>query len=139
MERYLELGCVRQLSRELTERGTVSKVRISKQGIKSGGCQFSRGALYERWAHLIYLGKIRHKQERYPGQHEAIVPRELWEKSVQRRLRTNVVRGLRYPRPVRLPVCWRERSSMLTASRSMPKGRRRRDWRYLAPRLAQPG
>jgi len=37
-ERYLELGCVRQLSRELDERGIVSKVRISKKGIKSGGC-----------------------------------------------------------------------------------------------------
>ncbi len=46
-ERYLELGCVRQLSRELDERGIVSKVRISKKGIKSGGCRFSRGALYE--------------------------------------------------------------------------------------------
>jgi hypothetical protein len=27
-ERYLELGCVRRLSRELDERGIVSKVRI---------------------------------------------------------------------------------------------------------------
>ena len=38
-ERYLELGSVRQLSRELDERGIVSKVRISKKGIKSGGCR----------------------------------------------------------------------------------------------------
>ena len=90
--RYLELGCVRQLSRELAERGIVSKVRISKKGIESGGCRFSRGALYELLSNPIHIGEIRHKQERYPGQHEAIVPRELWEE-VQQRLRTNAARG----------------------------------------------
>ena len=77
-ERYLELGCVRQLSKELDERGIVSKVRISKKGVNPGGCRFSRGALYELLANPIHIGEIRHKQERYPGQHEAIVPRELW-------------------------------------------------------------
>jgi site-specific DNA recombinase len=94
-ERYLELGCVRQLSKELDERGIVSKVRISKKGIKSGGCRFSRGALYELLANPIHIGEIRHKQERYPGQHQAIVPRELWER-VQQRLRENAARG---PKP----------------------------------------
>src|SRR6267143_1107825 len=39
-ERYLELGCVRQLSKELDKRGIVSKIRISKKGTKSGGCSF---------------------------------------------------------------------------------------------------
>jgi ATP-dependent Lon protease len=66
-ERYLELGCVRQLSKELDERAIVSKVRISKKGIKSGGCRFSRGALYELLANPIHIGEIRHKQDRYPG------------------------------------------------------------------------
>jgi DNA invertase Pin-like site-specific DNA recombinase len=91
-ERYLELGCVRQLSRELHEHGVVSKVRISKKGVKSGGCRFSRGALYELLANPIHIGEIRHKQERYPGQHEAIVPHELWER-VQQRLGVNAARG----------------------------------------------
>jgi len=91
-ERYLELGCVRQLSKELEKRGIVSKVRVSQKGIKSGGCRFSRGALYELLANPIYIGEIRHKQERHPGQHEAILPRELWE-SVQQRLNGNATRG----------------------------------------------
>jgi site-specific DNA recombinase len=39
----------------------------------------------------IYLGEIRHKHERHPGQHEAIVSRELWER-VQQRLRDQGVR-----------------------------------------------
>jgi site-specific DNA recombinase len=90
--RYLELGCVRQLSKELDKQGIVSKVRVSKQGIKSGGCRFSRGALYELLANPIYIGEIRHKQERHPGQHEAILPRELWER-VQQLLNGNAARG----------------------------------------------
>ena len=90
-ERYLELGCVRQLSNELDQRGIVSKVRVSRTGIKSGGCRFSRGALYELLANPIYIGEIRHKQERHPGQHEPILPNELWER-VQRRLSENATR-----------------------------------------------
>ena len=91
-ERYLELGCVRQLSKDLDRRGIVSKVRISQKGIRSGGCRFSRGALYELLANPIYIGEIRHKQERHPGQHEAILSRELWER-VQQRLNGNAARG----------------------------------------------
>jgi len=90
-ERYLELGCVRQLSKEFDKRGIVSKVRVSQKGIKSGGCRFSRGALYELLANPIYIGEIRHKQERHPGQHKAILPRELWER-VQQRLNGNAAR-----------------------------------------------
>ena len=91
-ERYLELGCVRQLSKELERRGITSKVRVSRNGIKSGGCRFSRGALYELLANPIYVGEIRHKQERHPGQHEAILSKELWER-VQQRLNQNGARG----------------------------------------------
>ena len=91
-EHYLKLGCVRQLSRDLDKRGIVSKVRVWQQGIKSGGCRFSRGALYELLANPIYIGEIRHKQERHPGRHEAILPRELWER-VQQRLNGNAARG----------------------------------------------
>ena len=89
--RYLELGSVRELSRELAGRGIVSKVRVSQKGIKSGGYRFSRGALYELLSNPLHIGEIRHRQERYPGQHQAIVPRELWE-AVQRHLQTSAVR-----------------------------------------------
>jgi DNA invertase Pin-like site-specific DNA recombinase len=91
-QRYLKLGGVRQLSQELAEREIVSKVRVSRNGIRSGGCRFSRGALYELLANPLYVGEIRHKQERHPGLHEAIVPHTLWE-SVQQKLRENTARG----------------------------------------------
>jgi len=90
-KRYLELGNVRLLKHDLDRRGVVSKVRVSKSGTRSGGRPFSRGALYELLANPIYIGEIRHKKVRHPGQHEAIVDRETWEK-VQRRLRDQTSR-----------------------------------------------
>ena len=90
-ERYLELGSVRRLSDDLCQRGVVSAARVSRNGEARGGQQFSRGALYHLLSNPIYLGEIRHKRERHPGQHEAIVSRELWEQ-VQQRLRERGVR-----------------------------------------------
>ncbi len=89
--RYLELGSVRLLKNELDRLGIISKVRVSRKGSKSGGRPFSRGALYELLSNPIYIGEIRHKRERYPGQHEAILERQLWEK-VQQRLRNTAAR-----------------------------------------------
>jgi DNA invertase Pin-like site-specific DNA recombinase len=91
-ERYLELGSVRLLGNDLRQRGIVSSAKVSRNGNARGGKQFSRGALYHLLSNPIYLGEIRHKQERHPGQHEAIVSGELWER-VQQRLRDQGVRS----------------------------------------------
>jgi site-specific DNA recombinase len=91
-ERYLELGSVRLLKDELEQTGIVSGVRVSRRGNSRGGQQFSRGALYHLLSNPIYIGEIRHRKECHPGQHEAIVSRELWER-VQQRLRERKVRS----------------------------------------------
>jgi hypothetical protein len=91
LERYLELGSVRLLKEDLGRRGVVSAIRVSKHGNRRGGKPFSRGALYHLLSNPIYVGEIRHKQELYPGQHEAIVSRTVWER-VQQRLLDQTVR-----------------------------------------------
>jgi site-specific DNA recombinase len=83
--RYLELASIRLLKQDLDRRGIVSKLRVSKAGIRSGGQPFSRGALHELLSNPIYVGEIRHRKDRHPGQHQPIVDRELWDK-VQRLL-----------------------------------------------------
>jgi DNA invertase Pin-like site-specific DNA recombinase len=85
-QRYLELGSVRLLKQDLDRREVTSKIRLSRTGTSSGGKNFSRGALYELLSNPIYIGEIRHKQERHLGQHQPILERELWEQ-VQQRLR----------------------------------------------------
>jgi site-specific DNA recombinase len=77
---YLELGSVRQVKDELDRRSIVSKKRVSKDGTRSGGARFGRGALYEMLANPIYVGEVRHKKISYPGQHEPIVERAQWQR-----------------------------------------------------------
>lgn len=84
-ERYLALGCVAKLKKELDANGIVSNTRISKRGNITGGRPYSRGALYMILQNPIYIGKIRHKDKSYDGQHEAIISQDLWE-AVQKKL-----------------------------------------------------
>jgi site-specific DNA recombinase len=79
-QRYLKTGSVPKLKKALDRDGIVSKTRVSRKGIRSGGQSFSRGALYELLSNPIYIGEIRHKRERHPGLHDAILDRKLWEK-----------------------------------------------------------
>jgi DNA invertase Pin-like site-specific DNA recombinase len=90
-ERYLELGSVRLLKKDLDGRGIVSAAKVSNNGKRRGGKPLSRGALYCLLSNPIYVGEIRHKHERHLGQHEAIVDRELWER-VQQQLRSRAAR-----------------------------------------------
>jgi site-specific DNA recombinase len=76
--RYRELGSVRLLEQDLDRRGTRSKVRTLRTG-PTGGAPYSRGALYALLGNPLYIGEIAHKGSRFPGQHEAIVDRDLWD------------------------------------------------------------
>ncbi len=86
-ERYLALGSVRELKRELDQAGIISKIRMVN-GKQSGGNRFYRGALYTLLKNPIYIGKVSHKGKLYPGQHQAIMEPGLW-KAVQDRLLAN--------------------------------------------------
>ena len=77
---YLETGCVSALKTRLDQKGIQSKVRISAAGNRSGGTSYARGALYQILKSRIYLGEIPHRDQSHPGQHEAIVPQELWDR-----------------------------------------------------------
>jgi hypothetical protein len=74
---------VRLLKDELDRVGVRSKVRVSKDGVESGGQVFSRGALYTLLRNPIYVGEIRHKGVCHPGQHAPIVDRVMWDAVAQ--------------------------------------------------------
>jgi site-specific DNA recombinase len=86
--RYAELGSVVLLKAELGRLGIVSKRREGAGGALSGGKRFSRGALYLMLQNRLYRGGVAHKDQVYPGQHEAIIEPELWQ-IVQDRLAAN--------------------------------------------------
>lgn len=79
MRRYLDLGSVRELVEELDRDGYRTKVQRQTSGPHRGGCVFRRGTLYHLLSNRIYLGEIVHKGVAYPGDHDAIVPVELWQ------------------------------------------------------------
>jgi DNA invertase Pin-like site-specific DNA recombinase len=77
---YLQLGCVSKVKAALDKKGIISKVRVSQAGNKSGGYSFSKGALYDLLQNRLYLGEVPHRDQCYPGEHEGIVPRDLFDR-----------------------------------------------------------
>ena len=103
--RYLELGSVHALQRELAEEGVVSKRRVTASGKSLGGQSFSRGALFHLLHNRIYIGQIVHKDMVHAGEHDAILDGDLFER-VQAMLDANARRhrSTRDARVVRAPL-----------------------------------
>jgi DNA invertase Pin-like site-specific DNA recombinase len=78
-QRYAELGTVSALVHETRQRGIVSKLWTSGSGTARGGTAYSRGALHYLLRNPIYVGRIAHRGNSYAGQHQPIVPQELWD------------------------------------------------------------
>ena len=87
-ERYLELGCVTELARELSRANVRTRRYVSAAGNEFGGCEYSRGHLHRILRNRTYVGEIVHKGVSYPGGHEAILDRRLFD-DVQKTLAGN--------------------------------------------------
>jgi DNA invertase Pin-like site-specific DNA recombinase len=87
-QRYLEIGSVPRLQEELRQDGFVTRPRTLSSGRVIGGIPFTNGPLGHLLRNRVYLGEIKHKGNTYPGEHEAIVPGELFD-AVQARLAQN--------------------------------------------------
>jgi site-specific DNA recombinase len=86
---YSEVGCVSKLAVQLDRDKVRSKVWVTRTGARLGGVAFARGALYALLRNRLYVGEIRHRENWYPGEHEGIVGRELWDR-VQAQLNRNL-------------------------------------------------
>ncbi len=71
--------------------GIITTRRRQKDGGQTGGRPFTRGNLYLLLSNPIYIGRVRHNGETYPGQHQPIIDEETWDK-VQDRLARNAVK-----------------------------------------------
>lgn len=81
--RYLELGSVHALRRELAEQGIHSKRWVSARGKVMGGHPICRGALFHLLRNRIYLGQIIHKDQVHEGGHDAIIDDDLFDRVQQ--------------------------------------------------------
>ncbi len=69
-ERFVELGSATTLTRELAANAVLNK----------RGKPIDKGFLYKLLNNRVYIGEAVHKGQSYPGEHEAIVSRALWDR-----------------------------------------------------------
>ncbi len=87
-ERYAALGSITKLEKELADEGIVSRAYVRGKGRCGRSSAFQSGPLLHILRNPTSIGEISHKGVRYPGQHEPIIDRELWE-AVQAKLDGN--------------------------------------------------
>ncbi|MHB8268776.1 recombinase family protein [Bradyrhizobium sp.] len=77
--RYLELGSVNELVRDLRERNIRTRVKRLATGATRGGIPFGRGAMYYLLGNHFYIGEVKYKNEILPGEQPAIMDRALFD------------------------------------------------------------
>ncbi len=76
---YSETKSLGMTHRLANKKGYRTPTRIRRSGHKTGGAPFSRKVIYYILRNRIYLGDSPHKGQWFEGEHEAIVPRVLWD------------------------------------------------------------
>src|ERR1700692_4947871 len=84
--RYLELGGVNELLRDLKERNIQTRTKQLSTGATRGGIPFGRGALYYVLSNHFYIGEVKYKNETLPGEQPPIMDRALFEAVRQKSL-----------------------------------------------------
>ncbi len=85
---YLELGSLTPVIEDLESRDWRTKLWRTKKGHQRGGKLFDKGALYALLTNPLYIGSIKHKAERFEGEHPAIIEKRIFDE-VQRQLNKN--------------------------------------------------
>ncbi len=91
-DRYLALGSIPALQRELREQGVVTRARTLSSGKTVGAVPLTNGPLSYILKNRHYLGEINHKDRSWPGEHAAIIDAALFE-AVQAKLNENLNRA----------------------------------------------
>jgi hypothetical protein len=68
--RYVQTGSVTTVVKELTAQGFINKY----------GQRLDKGRIYKLLNNRVYLGEAVHKGTPYPGEHDAIVSKTMWDK-----------------------------------------------------------
>jgi DNA invertase Pin-like site-specific DNA recombinase len=74
---------VRRVFEAFAEIGSATRVlpTLRAEGLLTKhGRPFDKGAVYKLLMNRVYLGEAVHKGKSYPGEHEAIIPRPLWDR-----------------------------------------------------------
>jgi len=78
-QRYLELGSVFRLKADCDDHGIRTKRRTYQNGRTSGGLPYCKNNLYHLLQNRVFIGEIIYKEDSYPGEHEAIIDKEVFD------------------------------------------------------------
>jgi DNA invertase Pin-like site-specific DNA recombinase len=79
-KRYLDLRSVARLREELEAKGVTTKAFVSTRGNAMGGGRWYVGPLRHLLRNPVYVGLAKHKGKLYPGAHEPIIERPLFDR-----------------------------------------------------------
>jgi hypothetical protein len=77
---YLKHEGLIPVVQELARRGWTTKRWTTRKGRPRGGRPFTKTALHQLLRNVVHIGKLRHRTELHPGEHEAIVEEEVWQR-----------------------------------------------------------
>lgn len=77
--RYLKLKSILKLADDLAERGMRTRTRTMKSGKIIGNVNFGRGPINIILKNKVYIGKTKHKDAIYEGEHDAIIDAGIFE------------------------------------------------------------
>ena len=105
--RFIRLGSTTLLCKELNDQGFRTKPRRNRDGKMNNGFPFNKTTLYKILNNRLYLGEIRHGDKWYPGEHQAIVELDMWEKahSIMAKNRVERAADVRRQTPALLTGC----------------------------------
>lgn len=85
---YRERQSLSAVLQEVDQRGWRNKDWTTRKGKEHIGNPFNKSTLYQILTNVAYIGRVKHKQNTYPGEHTAIVDPAIFEEC-QKILRTN--------------------------------------------------
>ncbi|MBI5923821.1 MAG: recombinase family protein [Betaproteobacteria bacterium] len=78
-QRFSELRSITDLCRELYLDGLTTKPQKTRTGLVRNGTPMDKKYIGKVLRNPVYVGEISHKGAVYPGQHEPIISRKLWD------------------------------------------------------------
>lgn len=79
--RFTEIGSALRVAGELNMKGITTKSWMTKKGVFREGRAWDKSHIYRMLHNRTYIGEVVHKGSVYPGEHEAIIDRGLWDKA----------------------------------------------------------
>lgn len=77
--RYIQVGSASRVAAELELQGCRGKIWTTRGGVKHNGQKMDNQMIYRMLNNQLYIGRVTHLGQSYPGEHEAIIDRKTWD------------------------------------------------------------